>query len=61
MFPALQIEGELNRQGEGMFDKMNGVGVHEVIIETPHHGNNIPEMTEREVEDILWADRKSVV
>src|SRR5262245_50528228 len=36
-FPALQIEGNLDRVGEGMFDRMNGVGAHEVIIETPHH------------------------
>jgi hypothetical protein len=25
-FPVLGIEGELNRQGEGMYDKMNGIG-----------------------------------
>ena len=36
-FPALGIEGNLNKQAEGMFDKMNGVGAHEVIIETPDH------------------------
>ncbi len=32
-FPALGIEGNLNRQAEGMFDKMNGIGAHEVVIE----------------------------
>ncbi|MDZ4806249.1 MAG: galactose-1-phosphate uridylyltransferase [Candidatus Eisenbacteria bacterium] len=37
-FPALQIEGDLERRGEGLFDKMNGIGAHEVIIEsTDHH------------------------
>lgn len=36
-FPALVIEGDPMRQGEGMFDKMNGIGTHEVIIETPEH------------------------
>ena len=36
-FPALGIEGELDREGEGLFDKMNGVGAHEVIVETPEH------------------------
>ena len=25
-FPALQIEGDLGKQGEGIFDKMNGIG-----------------------------------
>ncbi len=35
-FPALRIEGELNREGVGMYDRMSGVGAHEVIIENPH-------------------------
>ena len=36
-FPALQIEGDLDRRGEGLFDMMNGIGAHEVIVETPDH------------------------
>src|SRR5262245_16922994 len=32
-FPALMIEGALDREGEGLYDKMNGIGAHEVIIE----------------------------
>ncbi|MGH9510355.1 MAG: galactose-1-phosphate uridylyltransferase, partial [Terriglobales bacterium] len=40
-FPALGIEGSLNRQAEGMFDKMNGLGAHEVIIETPDHNQTL--------------------
>jgi UDPglucose--hexose-1-phosphate uridylyltransferase len=30
--PIVRVEGELDRQGEGLFDKMNGIGAHEVII-----------------------------
>ncbi|HSB77458.1 MAG TPA: galactose-1-phosphate uridylyltransferase [Candidatus Methylomirabilis sp.] len=56
-FPALQIEGELNRQGDGMYDKMNGIGAHEVIIETPEHGETLASMSESRLEDILWAFR----
>ncbi|HNS31382.1 MAG TPA: DUF4931 domain-containing protein [bacterium] len=36
-FPALRIEGELNKKGIGLYDMMNGIGAHEVIIETPEH------------------------
>jgi len=47
-FPALQIEGGLDRGGVGMYDYMNGVGAHEVIIETTRHdlqiGNIEPEL-----------------
>ncbi|MCX6640003.1 MAG: galactose-1-phosphate uridylyltransferase [bacterium] len=40
-FPALRIEGDLDRSGKGIYDKMNGIGAHEVIIESPHHEINL--------------------
>jgi UDPglucose--hexose-1-phosphate uridylyltransferase len=36
-YPALVIEGELDKQGEGLYDRMNGIGAHEVVIESPEH------------------------
>jgi UDPglucose--hexose-1-phosphate uridylyltransferase len=36
-YPALHVEGSIDRVGLGMFDQMNGIGAHEVIIETPKH------------------------
>ncbi len=60
-FPALGIEGTLNRQGEGLFDKMNGVGAHEVIIETPDHSMTLASMPARGVEDVLWAFRDRIL
>ena len=36
-YPALVIEGEIDRQGEGLYDKMNGIGAHEVVVESPRH------------------------
>ena len=41
--------------GEGVFDKMNGIGAHEVIIETPEHQLSLATMSQRAVEDVLWA------
>ncbi len=35
--PVFQVEGDLGRRGEGMYDKMNSVGANEVIIESPDH------------------------
>lgn len=54
-FPALQSGGELNKAGEGMYDKMNGVGVHEVIVETPDHNLTLATMSAKAVEDALRA------
>lgn len=36
-YPALVIEGNLDKEGEGIYDKMNGIGAHEVVIESPDH------------------------
>ncbi|MEW6101182.1 MAG: galactose-1-phosphate uridylyltransferase [Candidatus Omnitrophota bacterium] len=52
-FPALQIEGELDRRGLGIYDLSNGVGAHEVLIETPYHHKDIPELLNNEVEAFL--------
>lgn len=35
--PLLQIEGNLDRHGYGMYDLMNARGAHEIIIDTPQH------------------------
>jgi len=59
-FPVLGIEGELNRSGDGMYDKMNGIGAHEIIIETPDHAATLSDMTERQIEEVLWAYKDRV-
>ena len=38
-YPALVIEGDIDKQGEGLYDRMNGIGAHEVVIESPNHEN----------------------
>ena len=60
-FPALGIEGDLGRKGEGLFDKMNGIGAHEVIIETPDHDATLGTLPEKRVEDVVWAYRDRVL
>jgi len=60
-FPALGIEGSLNRQGEGLFDKMSGIGAHEVIIETPDHQKTLAMLSPRQIEDVLWAYRDRIL
>jgi len=59
-FPALQVEGMLDREGEGMFDRMNGIGAHEVIIETPDHNRTLASMSEPEIERVLFAYRDRI-
>jgi len=60
-FPALGIEGNLNREGEGLYDKMNGIGAHEVIIETADHMMTLATMPLDRIEQVLWAYRDRVL
>ncbi|MFH1347310.1 MAG: galactose-1-phosphate uridylyltransferase [Candidatus Margulisiibacteriota bacterium] len=60
-FPALTLEGDINRTGMGVFDMMSGIGAHEVIVETPNHETNIPDMSDEHVEKVLWAYKQRIV
>ena len=60
-FPALRIEGELDREGEGIYDKMNGIGAHEVVIETPRHEETLATLPLKDVTNVLLAYRERTV
>ena len=59
-FPALQIEGTLDRRGEGLYDKMNGVGAHEVVIETPEHAVDLADLPVEHLSQVLAAYRERI-
>jgi UDPglucose--hexose-1-phosphate uridylyltransferase len=40
---------------------MNGIGAHEVIIETPHHTETLATMSEPAIEKVFWAWRERVL
>lgn len=48
-FPALRVEGTPERAAEGIYDQINGIGAHEVVIETPDHESSL---ASRRVEEI---------
>jgi len=56
--PALRVEGELDRRGEGMFDLMNGIGAHEIIIETPDHDLKLEDQPPEGIAAVLRAYRE---
>ena len=60
-FPALDSEGGLSREGIGIYDRMNGTGVHEVIIETPHHQETLSSISEKQLEEVLWSFRDRIL
>jgi UDPglucose--hexose-1-phosphate uridylyltransferase len=60
-FPALMIEGDLGRHGDGIYDMMNGIGAHEVIVETPEHGVQLADLPDERFQDVLWAYRDRIM
>jgi UDPglucose--hexose-1-phosphate uridylyltransferase len=60
-YPALEKGENVFRCGEGMYDKMNGIGTHEIIIETPKHVDYFADMHDQEVKDIIYAYRDRIV
>ncbi len=58
-FAALNVTGDTTRKAEGnLFRKMGGVGVNEVIIETPSHNTPMALMKYEQVEKVLLAYRE---
>ncbi|TLZ75748.1 MAG: galactose-1-phosphate uridylyltransferase, partial [Methanobacteriota archaeon] len=41
MFPALEASGDVRRHGDGLFVSVDGVGAHEIIVESPDHEGRI--------------------
>jgi len=55
-FAALQHYDELGRESVlGIYDQMNGVGAHEVVIESPDHCSQIGDMTQQQALPIVEA------
>jgi UDPglucose--hexose-1-phosphate uridylyltransferase len=43
--PLFRVEGGLNREPEGMFDRMNALGAHEIVVESNQHGKTLAELS----------------
>lgn len=48
-FPALRIEGNIDLRHDGMYTLSNGIGAHEVFIETPAHDRNLTDLSDEEM------------
>jgi UDPglucose--hexose-1-phosphate uridylyltransferase len=60
-FPALKIEGDLDREAEGIYDRMNGIGAHEVIIETADHSRQMKDLSDAELTEVLFSFKARIL
>src|SRR5579862_100061 len=59
--PLFVVEGNLERRGEGMFDRMNTVGAHEIVVETPEHGRTLAQLPHEHIGHVLELFRDRIL
>lgn len=59
-YPALIIEGDLGKEGEGLYDRMNGIGAHEVIVESPLHEQSFSSLSPDKMLFVLRAFKERI-
>src|SRR5918996_537483 len=59
LYPALEPGGSIERRGESGFREMDGVGHHEVVVESPLHDQRIEELGEEAFTAVIraWRER----
>jgi UDPglucose--hexose-1-phosphate uridylyltransferase len=51
--PMYHIEGDPGRRADGLYDRMNSVGAHEVLLENFHHDHHLWNASDDEIEQFL--------
>jgi len=49
----LDTKSDLDRHGKGVYDLMNGIGAHEIVIMTPEHGIDGRKLLDKQLESIV--------
>lgn len=59
-YPALRIEGDIHRITDNLYDRMDGLGAHEVIVETPEHHKQLEDLDDLKIQEVFWAFRDRI-
>ncbi len=59
--PVFRIEGGTDRRGDGMYDLMNSLGAHEIVVETPQHGVSLARLPLDDVAQVLGVCRDRIL
>jgi len=58
--PLLQVEGDIRREGLGIFDCVSARGASEIVIECPDHNASWDLLPAQDIERVLWMYRERV-
>lgn len=53
--PLYRIEGDAQRRGEGLYDKMRSLGAHELVVESPDHHRSLSQLADDNAGQVLRA------
>jgi UDPglucose--hexose-1-phosphate uridylyltransferase len=59
--PIFQIETALNPRGEGMYDRMNTLGAHEILVETPEHAVQMSRLPAEQLVRVIEVCRDRIL
>lgn len=59
-FPALTRGAAPAKKSRGIFESMDGIGVHEVVIESPDHGLEMSDLPVDRLKEVLWTYRQRI-
>ena len=59
--PLYRIEGEPQRRGDGLYDRMRPVGAHEVLVENPRHDGCLWNSSDAEIDEFLLLTANRVI
>ena len=60
-YPAMRVEGQLESAPVGLYDRLSGIGAHEVIIETPDAGVALEELSVTAIAEVLTSYRERII
>ncbi len=58
--PLFRVEGGLNREAEGLYDRMNALGAHEIVVESNQHGKTLAALSPEHIACVLEICRDRI-
>ena len=59
--PIFSIEGPLGARGDGVYDRMNTLGAHEIVVETPQHGVPLAQLPVEQITKVIEVCRDRIL
>jgi len=53
--PLYRVEGDVSRAADGLYDRMQPIGAHEIVVESPDHTRSLADLRDDEILQVLQA------